>query len=78
MRQCTLADFEDDEINLFIDRWTQAIEKQAQRNPQFARSDAAAERDKLRAAIPPKRRGAPAGVQPIAAHHHGADATTGH
>ncbi len=45
--ECTIVDFEDDEIEEFIKYWTTALEKQAQGNTAVARSDAETDRREL-------------------------------
>ena len=49
--ECTLVDFDDIEIEDFTDRWTLAIEKQAQGNTSIARTDADQERRELLDAV---------------------------
>lgn len=49
--ECTLVDFDDDEISLFVDRWMTALEKQAQGDTQVARTDAENDRRELMDAI---------------------------
>ncbi|RME41053.1 MAG: NACHT domain-containing protein, partial [Caldilineae bacterium] len=49
--ECTLVDFDDDEIAAFIKRWTLAIEKQAQGEHAVARRDAETERRELLDAV---------------------------
>lgn len=49
--ECTLVDFDDDEISLFVDRWMTALEKQAQGDTQVARADAENDRRELMDAI---------------------------
>jgi formylglycine-generating enzyme required for sulfatase activity len=49
--ECTLVDFEEDEIEEFVSRWTQTIEKQAQGNTLIAKADAEQERRELLEAI---------------------------
>jgi len=49
--ECTIVDFEDDEIEEFIKHWTSAIERQAQGNTSSARADAETERRELLDAI---------------------------
>lgn len=49
--ECTIVDFEDDEIEDFVERWTSAIEKQAQGNTSSARADAETERRELLDAV---------------------------
>ncbi|MGQ9832934.1 MAG: NACHT domain-containing protein [Candidatus Villigracilaceae bacterium] len=49
--ECTLVDFDDDEISLFVDRWMTALEKQAQGDTQVARADAENDRKELMDAI---------------------------
>ncbi len=45
--ECTIVDFEEDEIEEFIKYWTTAIEKQAQGNTAVARADAETDRREL-------------------------------
>jgi formylglycine-generating enzyme required for sulfatase activity len=45
--ECTIVDFEEDEIEEFIKYWTTAIEKQAQGNTAIARADAETDRREL-------------------------------
>ncbi len=49
--ECTLVDFDDDEIAEFIAHWTGALEKQAQGDTLVARRDAEQERRELLAAM---------------------------
>jgi len=49
--ECTLVDFNDDEIEDFVTRWTNALEKQAQGSTAVARADAEADRRELLDAI---------------------------
>lgn len=49
--ECTLVDFDDDEISLFVERWMTALEKQAQGDTQVARADAENDRRELMDAI---------------------------
>lgn len=49
--ECTIVDFEDDEIEEFITHWTTALEKQAQGNTAIANADAETERRELSDAI---------------------------
>ncbi|NOH04619.1 MAG: hypothetical protein HND47_22950 [Chloroflexi bacterium] len=49
--ECTIVDFEDDEIEEFIGQWTAALEKQAQGNTSIASADAETERRELLDAI---------------------------
>lgn len=49
--ECTIVDFEDDEIEEFVGYWTTALEKQAQGNTHTARADAETERRELLNAI---------------------------
>ncbi|MBL8090079.1 MAG: SUMF1/EgtB/PvdO family nonheme iron enzyme [Anaerolineales bacterium] len=51
LAECTIVDFEDDEIEEFINHWTGALEKQAQGNTSVAYSDADTERRELIDAI---------------------------
>ena len=45
--ECTIVDFEEDEIEKFITYWTTALEKQAQGNTAVARTDAESDRREL-------------------------------
>ncbi len=45
--ECTIVDFEEDEIEEFVKYWTSAIEKQAQGNTAVARADAETDRREL-------------------------------
>jgi formylglycine-generating enzyme required for sulfatase activity len=45
--ECTIVDFEEDEIEEFIKHWTTALEKQAQGNTAVARADAETDRREL-------------------------------
>ncbi len=49
--ECTLVDFDDSEIEDFVSRWTNALEKQAQGSTAVARADAEADRRELLDAI---------------------------
>jgi len=49
--ECTLVDFNDEEIAAFVERWTLALEKQAQGETEMARRDAEAERRELLDAV---------------------------
>ncbi|RME87386.1 MAG: NACHT domain-containing protein, partial [Anaerolineae bacterium] len=49
--ECTLVDFDDDEINEFVMRWTTALERQAQGDTLVARKDAEQDRRELLDAI---------------------------
>ncbi len=49
--ECTLVDFDDDEIAAFIERWTLAIERQAQGETSVAQADAETERRELLDAV---------------------------
>lgn len=49
--ECTIVDFEDDEIEEFVAYWTTALEKQAQGNTSIAQADAEADRRELLEAI---------------------------
>ncbi|MBI3338668.1 MAG: SUMF1/EgtB/PvdO family nonheme iron enzyme [Chloroflexi bacterium] len=49
--ECTLVDFEEDEIEDFVTRWTSALEKQAQGSTAVARADAEGDRRELLDAI---------------------------
>ncbi len=45
--ECTIVDFEEDEIEEFVKHWTTALEKQAQGNTTVARADAETDRREL-------------------------------
>ena len=45
--ECTIVDFEEDEIEEFITHWTTALEKQAQGNTSIAQADAETDRREL-------------------------------
>lgn len=49
--ECTIVDFEEDEIEEFVKFWTTALEKQAQGNTAVARADAETDRRELLDAI---------------------------
>jgi formylglycine-generating enzyme required for sulfatase activity len=49
--ECTIVDFEDDEIEEFVKHWTLSLEKQAQGNTQIAQADAETDRRELLDAI---------------------------
>jgi len=49
--ECTIVDFEEDEIEEFVGYWTTALEKQAQGNTAVARADAETDRRELLDAI---------------------------
>lgn len=49
--ECTLVDFDDDEIAAFVERWTVALERQAQGATPIAAADATRERRELLDAI---------------------------
>ncbi|GAB4163714.1 MAG: hypothetical protein Fur0021_39070 [Candidatus Promineifilaceae bacterium] len=49
--ECTLVDFDDAEMEAFVDKWTAALEQAAQANPQLAAQAAAREKAELLAAI---------------------------
>lgn len=51
LAECTIVDFEDDEIEGFVARWTSALEKQAQGHTPVAIADAEADRRDLLDAI---------------------------
>jgi len=51
LAECTIVDFEDDEIESFVERWTTALEKQVQGNTQVAMGDAETDRRELLEAI---------------------------
>ncbi|MBK7449662.1 MAG: SUMF1/EgtB/PvdO family nonheme iron enzyme [Anaerolineales bacterium] len=51
LAECTIVDFDDDEIEGFVTRWTSALEKQAQGHTSVAQADAEADRRELLDAI---------------------------
>ena len=51
MAECTLVDFDETEIETFIDSWSAVLEQQAQGNGDFGRAEAERERRNLMAAI---------------------------
>lgn len=51
LAECTIVDFEDDEIEEFVAHWTSAIEKQIQGNTAVAQTDAETDRRELLDAI---------------------------
>lgn len=51
LAECTIVDFEDDEIEKFVEHWTSALEKQVQGNTSIAQSDAETDRRELLDAI---------------------------
>ena len=51
LTECTLVDFDDEEIALFTEKWTSALERQAQGATGVAAADAARERRDLLAAV---------------------------
>ena len=51
LAECTLVDFDDDEIEAFITRWTTALEKQASGETAVARADATREKAELLDAV---------------------------
>lgn len=61
--ECTLVDFDEDEITQFVERWTQALEKQAQGDTRLAQADAERERHDLLEAVERN-----AGVRQLAAN----------
>lgn len=63
LAECTLVDFDDDEIADFVARWTQALEVQAQGDSLLARTDAEQERHDLLDAVQRN-----AGVRQLAAN----------
>jgi formylglycine-generating enzyme required for sulfatase activity len=63
LAECTLVDFDDDEIADFVARWTQALEAQAQGDSLLARTDAERERHDLLDAVQRN-----AGVRQLAAN----------
>ena len=75
--ECTLVDFDDDEIAAFVERWTAALERQAQGDTATAAADAERERRELLDAIQRNPERAPAGGQPAAADDPGLDEAAG-
>lgn len=63
LAEATLVDFDDEEIQAFVEKWTAAIEKAAAGETQAAREEASREREELLAAV----RGNP-GVRSLAAN----------
>ncbi|MFL6258078.1 MAG: formylglycine-generating enzyme family protein, partial [Thermoanaerobaculia bacterium] len=63
LAEATLVDFDDEEIEVFVEKWTAAIEKAAAGETQAAREDASREREELLAAV----KGNP-GVRSLAAN----------
>ncbi|MEE8523432.1 MAG: SUMF1/EgtB/PvdO family nonheme iron enzyme, partial [Thermoanaerobaculia bacterium] len=51
LSECTLVDFDDDEITAFVGKWTAAIERQASGATEVAEADAERERRELLAAV---------------------------
>jgi formylglycine-generating enzyme required for sulfatase activity len=51
LAECTLVDFDDGEIETFVRRWTQAIEKAARGDTAMAAQEAERERDELLTAV---------------------------
>lgn len=51
LETCTLSDFENEEIESFIQKWTNAVESEANRNPTIAKGEAKTYADNLRRAI---------------------------
>ena len=51
LAECTIVDFEDDEIENFVTKWTSALERQAQGFTKVAEADAEADRRELLDAI---------------------------
>lgn len=51
LAECTIVDFEDDEIEEFVEHWTTALEKQVQGNTAVARADAEVDYRELLEAI---------------------------
>jgi formylglycine-generating enzyme required for sulfatase activity len=47
LRECTLVDFDDDDIALFVEKWTQALEQAAQGESAMAALDAAEEKAEI-------------------------------
>ncbi len=63
LAECTLVDFDDEEIALFVERWTVALERQAQGESRVAQADAERERRELLDAV-----GRHTGVRRLAAN----------
>lgn len=51
LAECTLVDFDDEEIALFVERWTAALERQAQGESRVAQAEAERERRELLDAV---------------------------
>ena len=51
LAECTLVDFDDDDIEAFVEKWTEAIERAARGTTAVAASEAAEQRAELRQAI---------------------------
>ncbi len=51
LRECTLVDFDDEEILSFVDKWTVALEKAAKGDTQVSAQNAALEKDELLKAV---------------------------
>ncbi|MEZ4526100.1 MAG: SUMF1/EgtB/PvdO family nonheme iron enzyme [Desulfobacterales bacterium] len=51
LAECTLTDFDREEIALFIDKWTLALERAAQEGKSFAKSEAEREKSELLASV---------------------------
>lgn len=47
LAECTLVDFEEAEIEQFVDKWTAAVERAAQEDPQLAAQEAQREKEEL-------------------------------
>jgi formylglycine-generating enzyme required for sulfatase activity len=51
LAECTLVDFDDDEITQFVDKWTEALERAARGDTPVATQEAAREREELLASV---------------------------
>ncbi|MEZ4683384.1 MAG: NACHT domain-containing protein [Caldilineaceae bacterium] len=74
--ECTLVDFDDDDIAAFVERWSRAVERAVQGDTPTAQQQAQQEGGELLAAIA-RNPGVPTGRQPTAAHNSGADEAAG-
>ncbi len=63
LAECTLVDFEDEEITTFVEKWTAALERAARGDTAVADQEAARERDELLTAV-----GRNPGVRQLAAN----------
>ncbi len=77
LMECTLVDFDDDDIVLFVEQWTQALEQATQGDS--AVTEAGGGRGKGRTALcaGAQSRRAPVGGQSTAADHSGPDEASG-